>query len=115
MRDTHPVLMTIDERDESVKISMDYFHQDKPVKWGNNVDYSSDGTKLSYPSHEWIWPVSDIINAASKTGLRVDFFNEFDYTFYKAVSFMKRNNNGYWQIPGFEKKIPLMFSMKAIK
>ena len=115
MRDTHPVMMTLDENDPSIKITMDYFHSDTPVKWDDNVDYSSEGRKLSYPSYEWIWSVSDIINAASNAGLRIDFFNEFDYTFYKTTGFMKLNNRGFWYIPGLKNKFPLMFSMKAIK
>ncbi|MFO8062355.1 MAG: class I SAM-dependent methyltransferase [bacterium] len=115
VRDTHPVLMTIDEEDASVRISMDYFHNENPVKWDDNADYSAEDRKLSYPSYEWIWSVSDIINAASTACLRVEFFNEFDHTFYKTTQFMKQNKDGYWHIPGFKKKIPLMFSMKAIK
>ena len=115
LQESHPMLGTLNESDPHIHIEFPYFHTNEPVKWEDNYDYSAADTRLSHPSFEWIWPISDIVNSISEAGMCIEFLNEFDYLFYKAVDYMEKNSDGYWYIPGLEKKFPLMFSLKAGK
>ncbi len=64
---------------------------------------------------EWNHPISRIINALINAGLRIDFFNEFNYNSYKALPFLIEEERGKWILPENRDSIPMMFSMKATK
>jgi hypothetical protein len=55
------------------------------------------------------------MNSLITNGLRIDHFNEFPVTGYKALPFMIEKEKGRWVLPENEDKIPLMFSIKATK
>lgn len=115
IQEIHPMLGTLNESGPDIHIKFPYFHTNEPTRWDDNYDYSAPDTQLGHPSFEWIWPISDIVNSVSEAGMRIEFFNEFDYLFYKATDYMEKNSKDYWFIPGLESKFPLMFSLKARK
>jgi hypothetical protein len=65
-------------------------------------------------TYEWNHPISQITNALAKAGLRIDFFNEFNFTSYKAFPFLIEED-GRWYLPENRNLIPMMFSIKATK
>ena len=66
-------------------------------------------------TYEWNHPISKIVNSLIKSGLRIEHFNEFAVTGYKALPFMIEKEKGRWVLPDNEDKLPLMFSIKATK
>lgn len=71
--DFHPISLIAEEKDGVVTIRKSYFEQ-KPTAlnrdfWGYNEDVP--------PAIEYLWKLSDIINAAIKAGFRIDRVEEF--------------------------------------
>jgi len=111
----HPILHIFsDEIKEGLKIAYPYFGNKKPIKYEPGPDYSSTYMATN-PSYEWQWSTSDIINSLIKAGLQIEFMHEFDKLFYKALPNMKLDRNGWYYLSGYEKKIPLMFTLRARK
>jgi hypothetical protein len=50
-----------------------------------------------------------------KQGLKIEAFNEFMYSPYPCFNNIVQNNEGNWWIKGLEDKIPMVYSVKAVK
>ena len=64
-------------------------------------------------TYQWTYSLSDVVNALLTSGLRLEFLNEHDRTFYQRLPYMERVDEHWWTIPGFS--IPLMFTLGARK
>lgn len=112
----HPFLQIFNNEVEGLIVSNDYFCNGEPVKWESECqDYSDENYIVKNPTHEWTWKISDIINALTDAGLCLEFIHEHNRMFYKAMPSMKKHEDGYWYLPGYENKIPLVFTIKAKK
>ncbi len=105
-----------DEKRGELEIIYPYFHSKEPTKWDDDSpDYSDETYIAKNPSYQWQWSLSDIINSLIKVGLQIEFINEFDKLFYKALPDMKKDKYGWWYLPNYRNKIPLMFTLRAKK
>jgi len=113
----HPIIRTFDDTSvDRIEIAYRYFHKKEPTNWADLTPDSTEKTQIdSTPSYEWQWSMSDIINSLIEANLRIKFIHEFDKMFYKALPEMKQDKEGWWYIPGYRKKIPLMFSLEAVR
>lgn len=113
----HPIIRTFDDTiEDRIEIGYHYFHKKEPTNWGEETPDCTDECDVnSNPSYEWQWSLSDIINSLINVGLKIEFLHEFDKMFYKALPQMKKDKEGWWYLPGFRNKIPLMFSIKAVR
>lgn len=112
----HPFLQTFNNEKEGIEITNDYFTSGEPVKWDAECqDYSDENYIVKNPTHEWTWKISDIINSLADAGLSIEFLHEYNRMFYKAMPSMVKHRDGYWYMPGYENKIPLVFTIKARK
>ena len=50
-----------------------------------------------------------------ESGLRLDTLHEFPFSSWRALPFMERRSDGWWQLPDEFPQLPLMFSVKASK
>ena len=71
------------------------------VKMRNRVTYS------------WIHPVSKVLSAMVKSGLRIETVREYPFSYWRRFSFMTQDSKGYWRLKESEGLIPLMWSVKA--
>ncbi len=115
--DGHPIKNTLEHTKKGkLDILYPYFHNKKPTKWDDDSpDYSDENYISKNPSYEWQWSLSDVINSLIKTGLRIQFIHEFDRLFYKHFPAMNCDENGWWYLPDYRNKIPLMFTLRAKK
>jgi ubiquinone/menaquinone biosynthesis C-methylase UbiE len=121
IREFHPFFYIFDDSEgiEELKVKYSYFQdRNKPeeveVK-GSYADTDADVTGFTY---EWNYPISLVINSLIKVGLQILFFNEYPYVGYPYLPFLIKNDKGYWVLPMINDrkiKIPMMFSLKAIK
>ena len=113
----HPIIDIFDEeKKEKLEIVYPYFHNKEPVKCDNeHPDYSDETYIVKSLSYQWQWSISDIINSLIKAGLRIEFIHEFDKLFYERFPQMERDEDGWWYLPNYRNKIPLMFTLKAKK
>jgi len=68
--------MIAEEKDGAVTIKESYFDQNPKVCREENMP----------PAIEFHWKLSDIINAATRAGFRIDYVEEY-YVEYKAAKF----------------------------
>jgi 2-polyprenyl-3-methyl-5-hydroxy-6-metoxy-1,4-benzoquinol methylase len=119
--DDHPYVNTIEEENNKYEIQFNYFKNEKPYEF--TVDHSYTGEEFTIKeqkAYEWNHSIDEIISSFLKTNLRLTSFFEYDFTFWKRFSFLTRSSSGYYYMdPDIrnkpECKIPLMFSLTAIK
>ena len=115
MMESHPILNIFDDGEtETLKITRPYFHSNEPTYWDDDWPDYADGSYVpKTPSYEWTWPVSDILNSLINAGLVIESFNEHNRLFFKSLPMMKEMEDGWFNLPGFEDKLPLLFTVKA--
>jgi SAM-dependent methyltransferase len=117
MMESHPILNIFDDaRAGDLAITQPYFHTAEPVFWDVPGPDYADGTYFpKHKSYEWTWPVSDIINALLRAGLRLELFNEFDRLFFKRFPGMVCRSERWYGLPQYAGKLPLLFTLRARK
>ncbi len=118
IREFHPFPFVFDDErdDEELKLRYPYFKTDEPLMFEDDSTYADSTAKLqSRKSYEWSHSLSSVINSLIDAGLRIDFFNEFPFTTWKALPFLMEEENGRWVMPSHQESMPLMYSLKATK
>jgi len=112
MVDFHPVVWMFSY--DFTKIEFNYMDTEAIVEEleGTYADKSSD---LKDQSVGWNHGISGILNPLVHKGLRLADFQEYDYSPYNCFNNTIEISKGIFQIRGMEKKIPMMYSIKAVK
>ncbi len=112
MADFHPVLWMFD--DEFTHIQ--YYYENREVivteNYGTYTDRKAD---IKGKEYGWNHSTSELLNALIKQGLQIQHFNEFMYSPYACFNNSVETSKGQWQIKGMEGKIPMVYSIRAIK
>lgn len=108
----HPVIWMFD--DNFTHFQYSYFN-DGPIIEEVNGSYADRNADLKHLSYGWNHPLSDVFSSLMKQNLHVTEFKEYSYSYYKCFNNTVRNELGYWEIKGLEGKMPLMYSIKAVK
>jgi len=112
MADFHPVLWMFD--DEFTHIKYAYNNQEAIVT-ENQGTYTDRNADIKGKEYNWNHSISDILNALIAAGLKLEFFNEYMYSPYPCFRYITEYEKGKWHIKGMEGKIPMIYSLKAIK
>jgi 2-polyprenyl-3-methyl-5-hydroxy-6-metoxy-1,4-benzoquinol methylase len=110
--DFHPVLWMMDENFE--KIKYDYFNTETITEEISGT-YTNRDAPIKSTEHSWNHPFSEIINALLKHNLQIQQFNEFTYSPYNCFNNLEQSTDGMWRIKGMHEKMPMMYSIKAVK
>jgi SAM-dependent methyltransferase len=118
IREFHPFpyVFDDDEGTEDLKLRYPYFTPDEPLKFEASSSYAEPDAKLKkMVMYEWNHGISTLLNSIIGAGLRIDFFNEFPFTTWKALPFLKERDDGRWVLPSHQESMPFMYSLKATK
>lgn len=116
LMDSHPFMHVFDDAKPGLNVLNSYFHHDGAMEFpGNWPDYADSSYISEYPTREWQWTISDIVNAITETGMRIQFIHEFDFLHWKALESMVEGDDGMWRLPEPLDRIPLLFSLRAVK
>ncbi|QAA75876.1 MAG: hypothetical protein BIP78_0108 [Candidatus Bipolaricaulis sibiricus] len=117
LMESHPILHALEERPTGeIAFIHPYFHRREPVRWeAGGHDYADPTYRLQHPSHEWIWSMSDVVNAVLRAGLRLEFLNEYDRLFFPFLPSMTSADRRWYRLPLYENKIPLLWTLRARK
>lgn len=118
IREFHPYSYIFDDEGDvaDLRVRFPYFQGKEPLIFEDEGSYADESAKTGLmKSYEWNHPISRIINALTKVGLRIEFFNEFTETSFKALPFMIQREDGRYILPDKQDSVPLMFSLKATK
>lgn len=110
--DFHPVLWMMDESFENIKYN--YFNTDVITEVISGT-YSDRSAPIKSIEHGWNHPFSEIITALLKKNLRVTQFNEFPFSPYNCFNNLEQGDDDMWRIKGMNEKMPMMYSIKAVK
>ena len=111
--DLHPFTLIFDGKklnNNELDIYFPYFCRD-PERFETIGGYASEKKKRE--NYEWMHTIGDIINSLAKAGLTIEFFNEYDRSFYNFGGEMEKDSDGFFHNPFFDTKLPFMFSLKA--
>lgn len=100
----HPMLHCIRENGETgvLEMSSSYFER--------NAIAAEDGE-----CYQWQWSLSQVIGALMSAGLEITYLREHDILFEKAFESMIQTDDGWWRLPDGLPRMPLSFSLKAVK
>lgn len=114
--DAHPTLYTLEEREAGLMVEWDWrTPPDRPIKEDYSDTYAGDGTPVKNSlSYGWNHPLSDIFNALTHAGLRIDRFREHEMIPWQAFPSMRREGTQFVQADD-QVKVPLAFSLRATK
>jgi len=119
--DAHPMaqMLEFDRPDGSPRFAYSYFPSGVERFESTGGTYSApDAMTKSRVSYEWHHSLAEITGSLLAAGLEIEYLHEFPYIFYEMTYYtkkklMKCDKHGRWRLKGFEKKLPLMFSVKA--
>jgi hypothetical protein len=120
MVDDHPFRDVIDwdsaEREE-LRISEDYFTDGTPITYPVEGSYAGPDIETSANVQaEWMHTMSEIINALTGVGLRIDFLHEHTVGCWASLPCARKHGDGWYRLPPkLRNKVPLTFSLKASK
>lgn len=110
--DFHPVLWMMDDNLEHIKY--DYFNT-RVITEEISGTYSDRSAPIKSIEHGWNHPFSEIITSLLKHDLQIRQFNEFTYSPYNCFNNLEQGEDSMWRIRGMDEKIPMMYSIKAVK
>ena len=110
--DFHPALWMMDDNFTHVKYS--YFNAEVITEEISGT-YSDRNAPIKSIEHGWNHPFSEIFNALINHGLQITLFNEFPFSPYNCFSNLEQGADKMWRIKGMNEKMPMMYSIKAVK
>ncbi len=117
VQDAHPLLYMYGEQpgDTEPRLTYSYFHRDEPYRFEVTASYADPNAKLLHTTeYAWNHPLGEIIDALIDNGLQIQFLHEFPYCYHNYFTFMERDAEGWWRLPG-PQHMPLMFSLRATR
>ena len=115
LMESHPFMNVFDDETAGLNVRFPYFTS-KPIDWpGDWPDYSDENYIVKSPTREFSWTMSQIHNSLTDAGLQIEFIHEFDFLHWKGLESMEKSKDGFWRLPEPLNKIPILFSLKALK
>lgn len=112
MAEFHPVIWMFDDNFKFFEYS--YFN-DGVIEIDQESTYTDGEEALNMKEYSWNHGISEVINALTKRGLVIEFFNEHDYSPYNCFNQTVEVEKGKFMIKNLEKIIPMVYSIKASK
>jgi len=112
MAEFHPVVWMFDDEFTHIKYSYANLEMIVTESSGTYADREADIKSREY---SWNHSISEVLNALIGAGLKIEFFNEYLHSPYPCFSNCVQGDGGHWYIRGLEKKIPMLYSVKATK
>ena len=115
--DSHPFSCCLGNQadPEVVRVIEPYFRPGVSRFEGGDGDYAVHDAKVESPSYEWSHTLGEIVTALATAGLRIVFLHEFPFCDYAAMETMQRGPDGYYRLADESKRIPHMYSIKAMR
>jgi SAM-dependent methyltransferase len=112
MVEFHPVVWMMDENFQHIKY---HYHNEAVIAEEQSGTYTDRNADIHYTEYSWNHSLSEVLNSLTEHGLIIRHFNEFNFSCYNCFNNIVQGEDGYWRVKGLENKIPMMYSVKAIK
>lgn len=108
----HPVVWMYDN--DFSKIHYRYFN-DAPIEETEEGTYTNPEAELKQDYISWNHGLGEVVNSLINKGLTIQSLQEFDYSPYNCFSHTVEFEPGKFQIKHWENKVPMVYSIKAVK
>ncbi len=111
MAEFHPVIWMFDDDFTSIRY---HYHNEALIEMDSQGTYTDREADISAKEYSWNHSISEVLNALIGHGLKIEVFNEYNYSPYNCFN-NTVEEDGRFYIKGMEKKIPMVYSVKAVK
>ncbi len=102
--------------DESLDVVRPYFQGPEPLVWDEPGTYAAMDSQTEHNrSYEWVHPVSSVLDALARRGLRLERFREHDYTLFPRWPFLEREGRDRYRLPEHLPRLPLIYSARFVR
>lgn len=108
----HPVLWMFDDNFNKIQY---HYHNEKAIIEEYTGTYADKTAEITTDYIGWNHSLSEVIQALIATGLQIEHFNEYDYSNYNCFNETIEFEPNKFRIKHLENKIPMMYSLIAIK
>ena len=119
IREGHPVMWSLDyeREDEQLVIGYPYFETAEPMRFDDeDTTYMGDGSKLDHATiFVWNHGLGEIVSALIDVGLRIESLKEYQFCDWQSFPKMLQGDDGLWRMPEHAERLPLMYSLRAVK
>lgn len=112
MADFHPLVWMFDN--DFKEIYYNYFNTEEIIEEESGT-YAEKSANLTNKTITWNHPTSELLNALITNGLKINCFNEFDYSPYNCFNQTEEFQPNKFRIKHLENKIPMVYSLSATK
>lgn len=107
----HPLVDVLDW-ETGTRIERGYL-DGEPMVFDEPGTYTDgDAETQSNLNFQWTHPVSEVVSALARNGLRIEFVHEFDWTLFQHLGPLEQRE-GRYRWPEGAPRTPLMYSLKA--
>jgi SAM-dependent methyltransferase len=108
----HPLIHFVE--DDGRTLRGDYFSRSAILL--DEGTYADPNAPLASPaSVEWVHSPAQVVSALGAAGLRVEFLHEHDWTSYQLLPVLTQHEDGHWRFPEGQPRLPLGYSLRAVK
>lgn len=113
----HPFPLVFDDTraDRDLRVAFPYFKPGEPLRIERRGSYAVPDADFNSIMYEWVHPLSDVVSALLRAGLRLETFEEYPYVGWAMFPWMEARPDGTWEFPAGTVSLPLMFSLTASK
>lgn len=108
----HPTIWMFD--DDFKNIIYSYFNTG-PIILESKGTYTDRNADINQMEYGWNHGLSEVVNALIKAKLQIASLQEFDYSPYNCFQGILKADEDCYRFPQFGKKVPITYSIKAIK
>jgi len=117
VREGHPMLWTIDERDDDLLVKYPYFEQPEPLTWTEGGTYvDTDQVFEQNVSHEWNHGLGEIVTALLDEGLALTGLAEHHSAPWNPLPGKTEQIAGSeWRLADNPARLPFTYTLQAVK
>lgn len=114
IRDGHPMMYTLDEHSDELRVAYPYFGDGRAVAWDDPGTYVGEGQVAHPRSYEWPHPLSEIVNAVLGAGLQLERLDEGTTLPWRFSGMMEQQGDGEFVFPeAIRDRVPTTFTVIA--
>ncbi len=113
MVEFHPLALTFG--DDGKPFHYSYLPSPEPIRTVESGSYADPGVDYTHVSYAWNHSLGEIVTALAAAGLELEYLHEYPDSPYDCFEFTTETEPGKAAIPGYEGKVPLLFSIKAVR
>lgn len=118
VREGHPMLWSLDEtRTDGLFVAYPYFETAEPLVMDYDGTYVDTEQKFAHTaSHSWNHGLGEIVSALLAEGLTLTMLEEHDSVPWKALDEgMVEDERGEWRLAERPERLPLTYTLQAVK